>query len=157
MKLNLGCGGDKRAGWINIDIREEVNPDTVWDLEKTPYPFDDESVDEILAKDVIEHITYLKVEDVLKECFRILKHGGRMYIQCPDMEAIARKVVLSGKYDWKQISYWVYGDQSYGIHGCHKTGFTISTIKHLLESIGFAVESIKNDGGTNLCVWVKKP
>ena len=54
-KLNLGCGDDHKKGWINCDIRKEVNPDVVVDLTKK-LRFKDNSIDEVLMKHVLEHI-----------------------------------------------------------------------------------------------------
>ena len=160
--LNLGCGLDKREDCVNLDARKDVNPDVVWDLEKLPLPFKDEEFDEIIARDVIEHITFHKTEALLKELYRILKHGGRIYIQVPDLEAIAKKVIFNPDFcygdlcGWKAISFWVYGAQDYP-ENTHKAGFTIPTLKRLLESIGFVVEDIHNDGGTNIQCWARKP
>jgi len=160
----LGCGMDKRAGYINIDVRPDVKPDMVIDLEgELLRRFPDESVEEILAKDFIEHLSWRRVEEFLRDCYRVLKRGGKMYIQCPDLEAIARKVILNPNYrygdleGWKAISYWVYGSGDYGPPSFHKAGFTIPTLRKLLESIGFIVERIQNDGGTNIVCWVVKP
>ena len=156
MKLNLGCGLDKKQGYINIDIRKEVNPDLIWNLENIPYPFESNSIEEIIAKDVLEHFPFRKVENILKEWFRILKPQGKLYIQTPDLIAICYKVILNNNYTWKDISYWVYGGQDYN-ENFHKSGFTIPTIKKLLESIGFKIEKIENDGGTNLMCYCIKP
>ena len=154
--LYLGCGSDKRQStneeeWINVDIREEVNPDLVWDMEKTPYPFKDQEFDLILLKDSLEHVSYHKVEDVIKECHRLLKPGGKIQIQCPDLEAIAYKVILHPERgaDYKALSYWIYGGQGYP-EDTHKSGFTMKALKNLLERHGFKIESMKNDGGTNI-------
>ncbi|RLC75328.1 MAG: hypothetical protein DRJ03_30440 [Chloroflexi bacterium] len=164
MKLNMGSGEyDKRPGpeWVNVDVRPETDPDVVWDLEKTPYPWPDESADEIVWKDSLEHLSWRVIEDVLEECFRILKKGGRMYVQCPDMEDIARRVILDPDFrfgdlsGWKAISFWVYGRQDpWG--GVHKSGFTIPTLKKLLEDAGFVVDDIRNDGGSNIICWARK-
>jgi SAM-dependent methyltransferase len=163
IKLNLGCGLDKRNGYINIDVREEVKPDLVIDLEKEFLKrFDNESVDEIIARDFIEHLSWRIVEDFLKDCYRVLKKGGRMYIQTPDLEAISKKVILNQDFKYgdlegyKAISYWVYGSGDYGNESFHRAGFTIPTLKRLLEKIGFTIEDIKNDGGTNIIAWIKK-
>jgi SAM-dependent methyltransferase len=163
MKLNLGCGGDVREGWLNIDVRKTHPKVLVLDLEKELLrPFPDGSVDEILAKDFIEHLSWRVVEDFLRDCYRVLKRGGRMFIQVPDLEAIARKVILNPDFKygdlsgWKAISFWVYGGQEYS-ENTHKAGFTILTLKQLLESIGFVVEKIGGDGGTNIVCWVVKP
>jgi predicted SAM-dependent methyltransferase len=148
MRINLGCGQDKRPGYVNVDVRRDVDPDLVWDLEKTPYPFDSESADEVLMKDSLEHVSWRKVEDVIRECHRVLRKGGVLRIQAPDLEAIARKVILSGIYDWSEISYWIYGSQDYP-ENTHRAGFTIPILKRLLERHGFIVDDIYNDGGTN--------
>jgi len=161
--LNLGCGLDKRKSssseiWINVDIRKEVEPDIVWDMEKTPYPFGDCEFDAVLMIDSLEHVSFRKVKDVVKELYRILKRGGELIIQCPDLEAIAYKVILypPRNDDYEQLSYWIYGAQDYE-ENLHKSGFTIKALKKLLESHGFVVESMKNDGGTNIIAKAIKP
>jgi len=164
VKLNLGCGLDIRDGYINIDIRKVHPKILVLDLEKELLkPFPDNSAEEIIAKDFVEHLSWRVVEAFLKDCYRVLRPRGKMYIQVPDMEAIAKKVILnpSFKYGelegWKAISFWVYGAGDYGEPSFHKAGFTIPTLRRLLESIGFIVEDIRNDGGTNIQAWVRKP
>jgi len=154
MKLNLGCGGDKRDGWVNIDIRKEVKPDKVLDLEKTPYPFESESVDEILAKDVIEHFSFRNVEKIVKEWHRILKKGGKLTIQTPDLDAILKAIKQGKIKGWWQISYWLYGGQEYP-ENTHKLIFTKKEIKKFLEEIGFEVKKIAQ-GGTNMIVEAYK-
>ena len=161
-KLNLCCGDDVRPGYINIDVRKTKPSVLVLDLEKELLsPFPDNSVDEIIARDCIEHVSWRRVEDLLKDMFRVLKCGGRVYIQVPDLEAIAKKVILNPDFcyanlcGWKAISFWVYGAQDYP-ENVHKAGFTIPTLKRLLESMGFKVETIQNDGGTNIICWAVK-
>lgn len=155
LKLNLGAGGDKRAGYVNVDVRPEVHPDLQRNLEEIPYPYKADSVEEILAKDVLEHVSYRKVEAVLGEWHRLLKPGGKIYIQTPDLEALANRVILSKKHDWAQMSYWIYGEQNYPAN-THKAGFTIPELAKLLAKIGFHVSKIENDGGTNLMCWASK-
>jgi len=163
MKLNLGCGDDVREGYINIDVRKTKPNVLVLDLEKELLkPFPSESAEEIIAKDFVEHISWRRVEDLLKDIFRVLKKGGRLFIQVPDLEAIARKVILDPNFKhgelegWKAISFWVYGAQDYE-ENYHRSGFTIPTLKKLLEGIGFVVEKIENDGGTNIICHARKP
>jgi len=64
MKLHLGCGYDKKEGYVNCDISEEVNPDKIVDINKT-LPFEDNSVEEIFMNHVLEHTP--KPLEVMKE------------------------------------------------------------------------------------------
>jgi SAM-dependent methyltransferase len=162
VKLNLCCGGDVREGYINVDVRRTKPNVLVLDLERELLkPFPSSSADEIIARDCIEHISWRRVEELLRDMYRVLRCNGRAYIQVPDLEAIARRVILDPNFcygelcGWKAISFWVYGAQDYP-ENTHKAGFTIPTLKRLLESIGFKVETIQNDGGTNIMAWAVK-
>jgi hypothetical protein len=162
MKLNLCCGDDVRVGYVNIDVRKTKPNVLVLDLEKELLRvFPSNSVEEVIAKDCIEHISWRRVEDLLRDIHRVLKCNGRVYIQVPDLEAIAKKAIFNPDFcfgdlcGWKAISYWVYGSQDY-LENTHKAGFTIPTLKKLLESIGFIVDDIRNDGGTNIICWARK-
>ena len=76
VKLNLGCGYAKLEGYVNIDNREEVEPDLVCDLLKG-LPYEDNSVDEVRAYDFLEHIPAGgKVVEVIEEIYRVLKPDG---------------------------------------------------------------------------------
>jgi len=163
MKLNLCCGDDVRPCYINIDIRKTKPNVLVLDIEKDLLmPFLNDSVEEVVARDCIEHISWRRVEDLLKDIYRVLKRGGKLYIQVPDLEAIAKKVILNPNFcfndlcGWKAISFWVYGAQDYE-YNYHKAGFTIPTLRKFLEYIGFRVVDIKNDGGTNIICVCEKP
>ncbi len=79
-KLNLGCGTDIRKGWVNLDVAPLPGVDVVHDLNDLPLPFADETFEEILCQDVLEHLEYIPV---LRELHRILKPGGRLHIRVP--------------------------------------------------------------------------
>ena len=74
MKWNMGCGNDKQEGYINTD--------TDLNLDVLPYPFPNNHFDEILAKNVMEHLT-LDTDQLMKELHRILKPGGVLRIRVP--------------------------------------------------------------------------
>jgi 2-polyprenyl-3-methyl-5-hydroxy-6-metoxy-1,4-benzoquinol methylase len=46
-------------------------------------PFESDKFDVILLNDVVEHIKRPILIDVLKECKRVLKKGGRIFIEFP--------------------------------------------------------------------------
>ena len=81
MKLNLGAGGDIKDGWINHDLAYIPGIDVVHDLNKYPWPWPDNSVDEIKIHDVLEHLNDFIL--AMEEIWRVLKPGGMVYISVP--------------------------------------------------------------------------
>lgn len=85
-KLNLGCGFDKREGFINADNFPECEPDVMVDIETIPWPFQDNQFDYILLKHVLEHVgaTFEGFRSVMQELYRVIAPGGVIEIQVPD-------------------------------------------------------------------------
>ena len=81
IKLNLGCGEDTREGYLNVDIVKGEEIDIVHNLNIFPYPFKDNSVDEIVLQSCLEHLNF--PEEVIYELHRILKVGGILEVLCP--------------------------------------------------------------------------
>jgi len=84
-KLNLGCGSRKRDGYVNVDVSPECAPDQVVDLEALPWPFEDDSADEILMSHVLEHLgadsrTFL---GIIKELYRVCRDGAIVHVIVP--------------------------------------------------------------------------
>ena len=83
MKLNLGCGFNKRPGYINVDKFGE--PDIRHDLESFPWPWQDNLFEEVQLIHVLEHLG--KDPDsfvcIIKELFRICKNGARIFVAVP--------------------------------------------------------------------------
>lgn len=85
MKLNLGCGQNKKEGYTNVDKFPQGSPDIIMDLEVTPWTFDDNSVDEILLNHVLEHLgadvnTFFSI---IKEMYRVCKNGAIVQVNVP--------------------------------------------------------------------------
>lgn len=81
LKLNLGCGGDIREGYCNVDVSDHEGVDVVHDLNKTPWPWSIDTVDEILAIDVLEHLDdYISF---FNEAHLILRDGCEITVQVP--------------------------------------------------------------------------
>jgi len=80
--LEMGCGQVKH--WphsVAIDINPRSIADVIHDLNVTPYPFEENSFDIVIAEHVIEHLD--DVIKTLEEIHRILKPGGRFYMEVP--------------------------------------------------------------------------
>lgn len=77
-KLNLGCGTNKLDDHWNVDSEDIFHPDEVVDLEVLPWPWADDSFDEIYAKDILEHVGQNPREfiKIIKEMHRVSKPGA---------------------------------------------------------------------------------
>lgn len=81
--LQLGCGIRPMPGATNSDrTRHHEYVDQAWDLNLVPWPWDDAAWDEVVALDVMEHLT-ISVQTWLDECWRILRADGRLVLRLP--------------------------------------------------------------------------
>ena len=83
LRLNLGCGLRLIDGYVNVDRFGE--PDLQHDLEVFPWPWPDDSVDEVVLQHVLEHLgrdtdVYL---GIMKELYRVCRDGATIRITVP--------------------------------------------------------------------------
>ncbi|MDO8493139.1 MAG: methyltransferase domain-containing protein [bacterium] len=85
MKLNLGCGYKKMPGFVNVDSDSRAKPDLLWNLEQTPWPWEDGTIDHIVLTHTLEHLgeTTEKYLSIWKEMWRVLCNGGVVEITVP--------------------------------------------------------------------------
>ena len=89
MKLNLGCGPNPKEGWVNVDVDDYGNNKIIkCDLTKE-VPFEDNSVDEILMDNFIEHIPRERYFWFLEEIYRVCKQGAKVTIYAPHFTGIS--------------------------------------------------------------------
>ena len=79
MRLNLGACDRRVDGFISVDIAEPA--DQIVDLAE-PWPWQDSTVEEVLAHDVIEHIA--NRIHFMNELHRVLRQGARALIETPN-------------------------------------------------------------------------
>lgn len=72
---------------VTCDFDPNCNPDVLWDLNETPWPFEDSSFDEIHAYEVLEHLgtqgDWRSFFDHFAEIYRILVPGGHLFMSVP--------------------------------------------------------------------------
>lgn len=83
--LNLGSGFTKIDGYLSLDKSKVFNPDIVHDLERFPYPFEDDSINNIVLSHVLEHLGQNPdvFNLIIKEIYRICKNGSLIKITVP--------------------------------------------------------------------------
>lgn len=94
LKLNLGCGNNllpMKDGWLNVDKFAPTAPQAEvfdfknFDLETFPWPWSDDSVDEINMTHVLEHLgqdpkVFLQI---VTEVYRVCRHGAHWIVTVP--------------------------------------------------------------------------
>jgi len=113
-KLNIGCGTDKKDGFINIDKFQSVNPDAVVDVEDG-LPFPDNHFTHIYCKQVLQSISPGKLEFVINEIGRVAKKGCIFELIVPFDNIMNRSSVSNLKcFTWNSFSHLeVNGHRSY--------------------------------------------
>lgn len=86
IRLDLGCGRNKQIGFTGVDFYEP-DADVKLDLFTFPWPFEDNSVDEIVSSHFIEHIPARLRWPFFEECWRIMKVGAPMKIVVPSWKS----------------------------------------------------------------------
>lgn len=133
--LNLGCGKDIRDGFINIDLFSD-DPRVVYgDVRKLDLP--DNSVDLILASDILEHFSHRETQKILNEWARVLKPNGELIIRCPSLR-LQVKAYINGVWDADVASYMIFGGQT-NPGDYHCVGFDEQSIKDKLHKAGLIV------------------
>lgn len=76
-RLNLGCGRDRRDGFVNVDIADLPEVDVVAALGVEPLPFSDDEFGVVLCRDILEHVDVIAA---LREIHRVVAPGGLVLI-----------------------------------------------------------------------------
>ena len=145
LRLNLGCGDKPMPGYINVDVapsRRGKQPDVLADL-RTHLPFPDNCADELIAIHVIEHFWRWEVAGVVRKWMRVLKPGGRLVLECPNLisacEAFLANPAARAQPDMRgQTSMWVfYGDPQWQDPlMVHRWGYTPASLSDLMCEAG---------------------
>ena len=111
--LNLGCGNRYEEDAINVDFYA-ARVDVRHDLEVFPYPFDDNTFQEIRCYNVIEHLT--DVVRVMGELYRIGKSGCLITIRVPHFRSACLYEDLTHKHGfaWRSFDLFVPEGEIYG-------------------------------------------
>lgn len=128
-KVNLGCASTLLDGYINVDM------DSIDDIKKRypnleiptnadfiqssifDLPFEEDSLDEIRADCVIEHLSFKEEKQFFTNIPKFLKKGGKFNLSTPDFEIIV-KTWLKAEDQWKDF----FRDDEEAIRNCHWFG-----------------------------------
>lgn len=141
MKLNLGSGKQVIEGFIGVDLCPEA--ELHHDL-KEPLPFDDNSVEEILAIHVIESFYQWEFPAILADWYRVLKPKGKITIEFTSLTDTINMYLGSDK----QHGHWgLYGRQDIPVDPIvlHHYVYEKDELKQLMEKVGFVDIEFSNE------------
>jgi hypothetical protein len=164
IKLNLGCGSNILESYENIDRYVENSNVKNYDILNLPFP--DNSVDEILAEHLVEHLSFAEEKLFFCEAKRVLAEWGVLKIEVPDIEWVFSEFIKQkdlfhdfyqvGAYDhyfgngpggdnkWGVLTTHIWGNQN-GVGQFHKNGYTEKKCLRIGELMGFRSSKIKRD------------
>ena len=177
VKVNLGCGKNALPDWINYDISPKILLSRIPWLKKLlckiklvskriceeEWPsyiirrdlrkginLPNNSVDYIYCSHFLEHLSYYEAFKLLKECYRVLKPGGRLRIVVPDLKRLALEYISN------KINAIVFIKKLYIIdnrpfikkiifsHSIHHSMYDFDILQRMLLASGFKEIEEKN-------------
>lgn len=107
LKLNLGAGGINYPGYLSVDMYDK-RADIVMDICNLR-EFANNSVEEILASHVFEHLNPYHSLNILREWHRVLKPGGKLVMEMPDIEKLCARFIAAATNERYGILNAIYG------------------------------------------------
>lgn len=153
-KLYVGCGPDRKDGYIGCDIRKTPATTTIcsaWEISQH-YT----NVDEIYTRHMVEHLTFKELEHALEDWYNALKVGGKVLIIIPDMDfhikqwndAVWNDEEMKERTSnarWGAAGFWGWQNEcdpkaaNYNntYWDVHKSGHNIKSLTYFLEKANF--------------------
>lgn len=162
---NLGAGKLIDPYAVNVDLRDDPRVFKC-DIRALPAEWG-EKFDLVKACHVLEHFPYPQTDGVLDEWLRIVKPGGKLHMELPDLEWAAKQILTvdGGALDtylmgliWGDQGHEMWNQDPYGgevdgrfrefswENNNHKAGFTPAYITARLETKGMTDIQITRQG-----------
>lgn len=157
---------EAEAGWENTHLDKSPRllpdqrpPEIVAGIEEIPA--EDGAFDEIVCSQVLEHLVHEDALRALGEFFRVLKSGGLLRLDVPDLDKLCRAWV-EGRLDREVVSRIVYGDPSNmpDDHlNAHRNGWWRERLLEALTGAGFCdfKTRYEHEESTILFVEARRP
>ena len=168
--LDLGCGdgsitmllakrvGARRVYGVDLDegalaeaFKRGLNVFKA-DLSKDPLPLPDESVDLVLALEVIEHL--MNPDHMLREIRRVLRRGGSLVVSTPNLASWVNRVALllgyqpyNAEVSTEIVAGVPWRARTFSKPSGHVRPFTLRALKELLQYHGFTVVKVRGAPG----------
>jgi predicted SAM-dependent methyltransferase len=149
-KLQIGAHVCVLPGWLNTDLYPLSISAVALDATKT-FPLPDASFDYVFSEHQLEHIDYSGALNMLKECRRILRPGGKIRLAVPSLDRLieliqTRRTEVQDRYIRYSTDFWWPSVQNPGpcfafnsafMNWGHKFLYDQATMRNALETTGF--------------------
>lgn len=137
MKLHIG-GEQTKEGWKLLNIQPKAGVDFVGNISDLSQ-FKDNSIKEIYASHVFEHVKQIDTLNTLKGIYRVLEPKGILYISVPDMDILCRMFIdqntsIENKV---HIMKMMFGGQV-DAYDFHYMGWNQDFLFDYLKTVGFS-------------------
>lgn len=107
LNLDLGAGNQKTPGYISVD-KYDKEADLQVDIIEIDNHFVENSVDNVVCYQVIEHLPYQHSQRIFDAVYKILKPNGKAIFETVDFDYVIKRVLEEGLTD--KWTYNIYGE-----------------------------------------------
>lgn len=154
LKVNLFCRMWPLEDYINVDVTRVADVAChIGDLQW----IETETVDEVRCINGLQHLFRENIRPILEEWVRVLKPGGKLHVEAPDIRELAKKIAEADDFD-------IYDEQPpliWGLDGSqweddpngdtNRNGLTRTRCKFLMEMSGLDVEETEAQTTADFC------
>jgi len=141
IRLNIGCGRNRLWDYVNIDGDPAQHPDMIVDVAKQQLPFNDYTIERIESHHFLEHLSRDEFALHLWDCFRVLKKGGVIMAETPDLEYVCKYYLDHPEDPWAIAM--LFGGQE-APYLFHRNGWSKKTLGKAFEGKGFRDVDVRN-------------
>jgi len=154
--LNLGCGPDRRADWLNADLG--LTGDIHLDAARR-FPFGDEWFSMVFTEHMLEHLSEGAAAACLRECYRVLQPGGTLRLSTPDLGCLVRNYLardVAHRQETAAASPWKYDTGTLPTAAQalndgfylweHRHLYDAEDLRRVLEAAGFVSVKVQKAG-----------
>lgn len=121
MKINIGCGHNKRKGFVGIDMYKTSATDMVVELLQFPWPLESDSVEEVYCEHFFERVPKELRGKFMDELHRVMKFGAKATF----ITACGDRALQDARHEWPPIvaGSYLYFNKKWRIDNQLQHGF----------------------------------